>query len=121
MRHGWSSGLRSGSRKYPDNRTLLSYLNSGYVMAGPTDSVISVTNRIIAIDTTENGVEAALGAAKALLLPPEPPSTATGSAETAPLPPERELGRTRRGRPRLRGTRLDSSRGLRRQFRSSSS
>ncbi|HEY5940535.1 MAG TPA: hypothetical protein VIT87_06920 [Gemmatimonadales bacterium] len=68
-----------GSRKYPDNRTLLSYLNSGYMLAGPIDSVISVTNRIIAVDTTENGVEAALGAAKALLLPPEPPSTATGS------------------------------------------
>ncbi len=74
-----------GSKKYPDNRTLLSYLNSGYAMAGPADSVISVTNRIIAVDTTENGVDAALGAAKALLLPPEPPSTASGSSrDSAP-------------------------------------
>jgi hypothetical protein len=65
-----------GSRKYPDNRTLLRYLNSGYAMAGQTDSVISVTNRIIAKDTTETGVEAALAAAKTLIVPPEPDSAA---------------------------------------------
>lgn len=72
----WS---QMGSKKYPDNRTLLSYLNAGYALAGPPDSVISVTNRIIAKDTTETGVEAALAAAKALILPPEPPSTTTTS------------------------------------------
>jgi len=38
--------------------------------------VISVANRIIAKDTTETGVEAALAAAKALVLPPEQDSTA---------------------------------------------
>jgi tetratricopeptide (TPR) repeat protein len=63
-----------GNHKYPDNRTILRYLNTGYSMAGQTDSVISVTNRIIAKDTTETGVEAALAAAKALILPPEPDS-----------------------------------------------
>jgi tetratricopeptide (TPR) repeat protein len=65
-----------GNRKYPDNRTLLRYLNTGYAMSGQTDSVISVTNRIIAKDTTETGVEAALAAAKALVLPPEQDSSA---------------------------------------------
>jgi hypothetical protein len=60
-----------GARKYPNNSTLLSYLNKAYALAGPPDSVISVTNRIIAKDTTESGVEAALAAAKALILPPE--------------------------------------------------
>ena len=68
-----------GSRKYPDNRTLLSYLNAGYALSGSTDSLISVTNRIIASDTTEAAVDAALGAAKALILPPEPASSAPGS------------------------------------------
>lgn len=68
-----------GSRRYPDNRTLLSYLNAGYALSGSTDSLISVTNRIIASDTTEAAVDAALGAAKALILPPEPASTAPGS------------------------------------------
>ncbi|MGZ8398041.1 MAG: tetratricopeptide repeat protein [Gemmatimonadales bacterium] len=69
-----------GATKYPDNRTLLSYLNNGYALTGPTDSVISVTNRIIAGDTTETAVDAALGAAKVLLLPPEQPATASGSS-----------------------------------------
>jgi tetratricopeptide (TPR) repeat protein len=60
-----------GTQKYPTNATLLRYLNAGYAMAGQTDSLISVTRRIIARDTTETGVEAALAAAKALLLPPD--------------------------------------------------
>ncbi|MEO7137794.1 MAG: hypothetical protein ABI037_08755 [Gemmatimonadales bacterium] len=70
-----------GSRKYPDNRTLLSYLNAGYALSGSTDSLISVTNRIIATDTTETAVDAALGAAKALILPPEPASPTPGSTK----------------------------------------
>ena len=110
-----------GSRKYPDNRTLLGYLNSGYALAGPTDSVISVTNRIIAKDTTENGVECRVGAAKALLLPPEPPSTATGSPRDSAAAAGAGARPTRPGRPRLRGTPLDSRRGPRKQFRSWSS
>lgn len=77
----WS---QMGVRKYPDNRTLLGYLNTGYSLAGNTDSVISVTNRIIAKDTTETGAEAALAAAKALILPPEPPSTKPASDSAAP-------------------------------------
>jgi tetratricopeptide (TPR) repeat protein len=84
-----------GSKKYPNNSTLLGYLNKAYALAGPPDSVISVTNRIIAKDTTESGVEAALGAAKALILPPEPatPATrkdstgATGKKDSVPATP----------------------------------
>jgi tetratricopeptide (TPR) repeat protein len=63
-----------GVRKYPNNPTLLAYLNKAYSMSGPVDSVISVTNRIIARDTTASGVVAALEAAKALIVPPEPPT-----------------------------------------------
>ncbi len=65
-----------GNRKYPNNPTLLRYLSTGYAMTGQTDSLIAVANRIIAKDTTETGVEVALAAAKALVLPPEPDSTA---------------------------------------------
>jgi tetratricopeptide (TPR) repeat protein len=65
-----------GVRRYPDNRSLLRYLNTGYAMSGQTDSVVSVTNRIIAKDTTETGVEAALAAAKTLIIAPEPDSAA---------------------------------------------
>jgi tetratricopeptide (TPR) repeat protein len=65
-----------GSRKYPDNPTLLRYLNTGYALSGQTDSVVAVTNRIIAKDTTETGVEAALAAAKTLIVAPEPDSAA---------------------------------------------
>jgi tetratricopeptide (TPR) repeat protein len=54
-----------GVRKYPDNPTLLGYLNKAYTLTGQTDSVISVTNRIMAKDTT--AVVPALSAAKALI------------------------------------------------------
>ena len=64
----WS---QAGIRKYPNNPTLLGYLNKGYMMNGQTDSVVSVTNRIIAKDTTETGVIAALAAAQALIMPPD--------------------------------------------------
>jgi tetratricopeptide (TPR) repeat protein len=60
-----------GVRKYPNNPTLLGYLNKAYSLSGPADSVISVTNRIIAKDTTATGVVAALEAAKTLIVPPE--------------------------------------------------
>jgi hypothetical protein len=75
-----------GSRKYPDNRTLLRYLNTGYALSGQTDSVISVTNRIIAKDTTETGVEAALAAAKTLIVPPAPDTAAPRPANTSGSP-----------------------------------
>jgi tetratricopeptide (TPR) repeat protein len=65
-----------GSRKYPNNPTLLRYLNTGYALSGQTDSVVAVTNRIIAKDTTETGVEAALAAAKTLIVAPEPDTAA---------------------------------------------
>ena len=54
-----------GVRKYPDNPTLLGYLNKAYTLTGQTDSVVSVTNRLMAKDTTE--VVPALSAAKALI------------------------------------------------------
>jgi tetratricopeptide (TPR) repeat protein len=66
---------RAGVRKYPDNATLMGYLNRAYSLSGPVDSVISTTNRIIAKDTTETGVVAALSAAKALIAPPEQASS----------------------------------------------
>jgi tetratricopeptide (TPR) repeat protein len=68
----WS---QMGARKYPNNPTLLGYLNKAYTLSGQTDSVISVTNRIIAKDTTETGVLAALAAAQSLIMPPEQAST----------------------------------------------
>jgi tetratricopeptide (TPR) repeat protein len=75
-----------GNRKYPNNPTLLRYLNTGYAMTGQTDSLIAVANRIIAKDTTETGVEVALAAAKALVLPPEPDSTRPDSARGSAQP-----------------------------------
>lgn len=54
-----------GVRKYPDNPTLLGYLNKAYTLTGQTDSVIAVTNRLMAKDTTD--VVPALSAAKALI------------------------------------------------------
>jgi len=54
-----------GVRKYPDNPTLLGYLNKAYTLTGQTDSVVAVTNRLMAKDTTN--VVPALSAAKALI------------------------------------------------------
>jgi tetratricopeptide (TPR) repeat protein len=54
-----------GTRKYPDNPTLLGYLNKAYTLTGQTDSVVAVTNRLMAMDTTD--VVPALSAAKALV------------------------------------------------------
>jgi tetratricopeptide (TPR) repeat protein len=56
---------QAGIRKYPNNPTLLGYLNKAYSLSGPVDSVVSVTNRIIAKDTT--AIVPALEAAKALI------------------------------------------------------
>ena len=56
---------QAGVRKYPDNPTLLGYLNKAYTLTGQTDSVVAVTNRLMAKDTTE--VVPALNAAKALI------------------------------------------------------
>ncbi len=68
-----------GTRKYPDNMTLLGYLNRAYSLAGPVDSVVAVTNRIIAKDTT--AVVPALEAARALISPPAHQGSApTGTA-----------------------------------------
>jgi tetratricopeptide (TPR) repeat protein len=68
-----------GVRKYPDNPTLLGYLNRGYSMTGQVDSVVSVTNRIIAKDTTAVGP--ALEAAQALIN--APPAAGTGTPPPA--------------------------------------
>src|SRR5688572_178409 len=70
-----------GVRKYPNNPTLLGYLNKAYSLSGPVDSVISVTNRIIAKDTTPTGVVAALAAAQSLIIAP---TSAPGPAKCPP-------------------------------------
>jgi tetratricopeptide (TPR) repeat protein len=67
-----------GVRKYPDNPTLLGYLNRAYTMTGQTDSVVAVTNRIIAKDTT--AIVPALEAAQALIN--APPAAGGGPATT---------------------------------------
>jgi tetratricopeptide (TPR) repeat protein len=64
-----------GVRKYPDNMTLLGYLNRAYSLSGPVDSVVAVTNRIIAKDTT--AVVPALEAARALISPPAHPNSSS--------------------------------------------
>jgi tetratricopeptide (TPR) repeat protein len=69
-----------GVRKYPDNPTLLGYLNKAYKLSGQTDSVIAVTNRIIAKDTT--AVIPALAAASVLIEAPAPPRTCPAGADT---------------------------------------
>jgi tetratricopeptide (TPR) repeat protein len=82
----WS---QAGVKKYPDNPTLLGYLNRAYAMAGPVDSVVSVTNRIIAKDST--AVVPALAAAKALI---EAPATGAPAGST---PTDTAKGTTRPG------------------------
>jgi tetratricopeptide (TPR) repeat protein len=81
----WS---QKGVKRYPNNPTLLGYLNKAYSMSGMTDSVISVTNRIIAKDTTETGVIAALAAAQALIVAPDSasgkPDSAGGTSASKP-------------------------------------
>jgi tetratricopeptide (TPR) repeat protein len=72
-----------GTRKYPDNMTLLGYLNRGYALAGPVDSVVAVTSRIIAKDTT--AVVPALEAARALITPPTHASGAAAPTGTTPV------------------------------------
>jgi tetratricopeptide (TPR) repeat protein len=82
----WS---QAGVKKYPDNPTLLGYLNRAYAMTGPVDSVVAVTNRIIAKDST--AVIPALAAAKALIEAPAtgapPPTPPTDSGKSAGAPP----------------------------------
>ena len=69
-----------GTRRYPDNMTLLGYLNRAYSLAGPVDSVVAVTNRLIAKDTT--AVVPALEAARALITPPSSQSSGTATTGT---------------------------------------
>ncbi|HMU61338.1 MAG TPA: hypothetical protein PKA66_06105 [Gemmatimonadales bacterium] len=57
----WS---RLGVNKYPDNATLLGQLVTAYSLAGPTDSLVAVTSRLMALDPTAVGP--ALEAAKTL-------------------------------------------------------
>jgi tetratricopeptide (TPR) repeat protein len=73
-----------GTKKYPTNRSLLGYLNAAYALSGQPDSVISVTSRIIAVDSSEAAVEAALAAAKVLIVAPEQATTDTSPPGTAP-------------------------------------
>jgi tetratricopeptide (TPR) repeat protein len=70
-----------GVKKYPDNPTLLGYLNRAYTMTGQVDSVVAVTNRIIAKDTT--AIVPALEAAQALINAPAASGVATATTDTA--------------------------------------
>jgi tetratricopeptide (TPR) repeat protein len=58
---------QKGGQKYPDNPTIGGYLLRAYALSCQTDSVVSVTQRVIQKDTT--AVPAALNAAKALIAP----------------------------------------------------
>jgi tetratricopeptide (TPR) repeat protein len=89
-----------GTRKYPDNMTLLGYLNRAYSLAGPVDSVVSVTNRIIAKDTT--AVVPALEAAKALITPPTHASgSSSGALDTTAVGAAAIRGRPKEALPFL--------------------
>ena len=70
-----------GVKKYPDNPTLLGYLNRAYTMTGQVDSVVAVTNRIIAKDTT--AIVPALEAAQALINAPAASGVAAATTDTA--------------------------------------
>src|ERR671911_222210 len=76
---------QAGVRKYPNNPTLLGYLNRAYTMTGQTDSVVAVTNRIIAKDTT--AIVPALEAAQALINAPP-------AGGTSPATPTDTMKRT---------------------------
>ena len=85
-----------GVRKYPNNMTLLGYLNRAYSLSGPVDSVVAVTNRIIAKDTT--AVVPALEAARALISPPahqSSSSTGPSGRNTSTTPPSDSAPRGR--------------------------
>ena len=69
-----------GVRKYPDNPTLLGYLNKAYGMTGQVDSVVAVTSRIIAKDTT--AIVPALEAAQALINAPPAAGAAPTTTDT---------------------------------------
>jgi tetratricopeptide (TPR) repeat protein len=69
-----------GVRKYPDNPTLLGYLNKAYGMTGQVDSVVAVTSRIIAKDTT--AIVPALEAAQALINAPPAAGATPATTDT---------------------------------------
>ena len=71
-----------GAKKYPDNPTLLGYLNRAYSMTGQVDSVVAVTNRLLAKDTA--AVPQALAAAQVLITPPANAAPAASGAGTTP-------------------------------------
>jgi tetratricopeptide (TPR) repeat protein len=102
-----------GVRKYPDNPTLLGYLNKAYSLSGPVDSVISVTNRVIAKDTTSTGVVAALGAAQALIVgitPPTPkPRCTTGKPCGNTCIPENQTCQVKPDSAPVAAARVDSA------------
>ena len=69
-----------GVRRYPDNPTLLGYLNKAYGMTGQVDSVVAVTSRIIAKDTT--AIVPALEAAQALINAPPAAGATAATTDT---------------------------------------
>jgi tetratricopeptide (TPR) repeat protein len=73
---------QKGGQKYPDNPTIGGYLLRAYALTCQTDSVVSVTSRVIQKDTT--AVPAALNAAKALIAPDSNCAKMAGAPATTP-------------------------------------
>jgi tetratricopeptide (TPR) repeat protein len=94
----WS---QKGVKKYPNNATLQGYLNKAYSLSGQTDSVIAVTNRIIAKDTSESGVVAALAAAQGLIVAPDSAAATRDSSGSAPASPAKFTPRVKEAVPFL--------------------
>ncbi len=44
---------RQGSNKFPSNGTLLGQLSQAYALAGPVDSAVAVTQRLMAVDSAD--------------------------------------------------------------------
>ena len=80
-----------GVRKYPDNPTLLGYLNKAYTLTGQTDSVVAVTNRLMAKDTTEvvPALKRRQGADRRRSGPRRPCRSSTSPSSTATRRPRR--------------------------------
>ena len=80
-----------GVRKYPDNPTLLGYLNKAYTLTGQTDSVVAVTNRLMAKDTTEvvPAADAGQGADRRASGPRRPCRSSTSPSSTVTRRPRR--------------------------------
>jgi len=39
--------MQVGARKFPENRTILAYLDQAYYLSGQTDSALAATQRLV--------------------------------------------------------------------------